>query len=133
MARSQRRQNLYIEGLEQLIDDLGNMTNDAIEALKEGASEGAGIVLYDARSGAPVDQGDLKNALRKVQTGKRSRKKTGYKVEVGPMPGKWHGAFPELGTAKMPAKPFIRPAYDKNKERIKEIMTQKLNRVIGGR
>jgi HK97 gp10 family phage protein len=43
-------------------------------------------------------------------------------VEVGPIKTAWRAKFLEFGTSKMTAKPFMSPAYERNKQNIQKII-----------
>lgn len=95
---------------------------------------GAVIIRNEARQLAPKDTGELiKDILIKrakqtrgtngleyhvfVRTGKKSRL-AGKKRNVSRDSFYWR--FQEFGTSKMPAHPFMRPAFDKKKEEAAE-------------
>jgi HK97 gp10 family phage protein len=61
------------------------------------------------------------------------KSKDGVKyVDVGP--GKdtnWRAKFLEFGTSKMSARPFMGPAFENNKDKIKEIIKNELRNALG--
>jgi HK97 gp10 family phage protein len=92
-------------------------------ALKAGAKP----MVKDAQAKVPVDTGDLKSAIRAISVkppvytatvhvgiGKtrltKARKKAGERAYTP-----WYGLLVEFGTSKMSARPFLRPAFERNK------------------
>jgi len=121
-----------IEGLDDLINRLkdigkkaGTIANTALKAAAE-------PVLEDAKSLVPKNTGRLREGLKitdvKTQNGVKY-------VLVGIIkkdnPELFYGKFIEFGTSKMSARPFLGPAYEKNKEKIQEIIAQKLREGLG--
>lgn len=70
----------------------------------------ASFVLEDSQLLVPVDRGDLKDSGEIIDT-------NGVKViyTAG------HALFVEMGTYKMAAQPYLRPAIDNNKNRLAEV------------
>jgi len=88
------------------------------------------IVLPAARSGAPVRSGVLKASL--AVKAMKARKRAVFGVQVQTREGwfkgeAYYGAFVELGTRTMKAKPYLRPALNENRGRI----TSELGSEIG--
>jgi HK97 gp10 family phage protein len=81
-------------------------------------------VVSDAQRNVPVLTGellgsiDIRSTLSKRQ--RRGRAKAGdVEMFIGPSwPKGAHGHLVEFGTSKMAARPFLRPAWDANKERV---------------
>jgi len=82
------------------------------EILKEGAER----ILSDARANVPVKTGTLQ---REIEV--KVSKYDGYIVQAqGPKNyDRYYASFVELGTWKMKARPYLRPALKKNKGWIK--------------
>lgn len=80
----------------------------------------SGLVRYDVkvRNGSSA-----KNAKKTVQY-KGTRKIVRY--ENDPYYWWWH----EFGTSKMPARPFMRPAFEDNAEKAQELMSVRLRKSI---
>lgn len=81
-------------------------------------------MLDDAKRLAPVLTGQLRKSI-KIRSIKRNRKgRVGVVIstEKGFFKGEtFYGAFLEFGTKKLPARPFIRPAFEANKARSAKI------------
>jgi len=86
--------------------------------LRSAMREAAKPILDDAKRRAPVLTGQLRKSL-KIRSIKRNRQgQVGVVIstEKGFFKGEtFYGAFHEFGTKKMPARPFIRPAFESNK------------------
>ena len=85
----------------------------------------AGYVMRRARQNVPVDSGRLRDSIRvvrlkgdprlnvRVYAGNRKKREEG---------GAFYAHMIEFGTVKMTAKPFLRPAFNECKGRIKDIV-----------
>lgn len=112
-------ETVKIEGLKELDRALkelplkiqGNILRGAVRA-------GAQVIRKDAMARAPVDKGKLKRNIR-IQRSRKSTN-TSEKATVGVRArGKkddpsnaYYWKFVELGTSKMAAHPFLRPAFE---------------------
>ncbi|MBK5206122.1 MAG: HK97 gp10 family phage protein [Polaromonas sp.] len=115
----------------------------ARNGLRAAVNAGATVVKNQARKNAPVDTGLLKKNIFQKQIREASsqyqqtfavgvrqghaRNKDGSKKEL---PYYWR--FMEFGTSKMPARPFLRPAFEAKKEeavkRIKEKLDERIQK-----
>lgn len=120
-----------IEGLRELqyaLNELGSRV--ARNSLRRAVSSGAAVIRDEARNLAPVDTGEMKRDIQIkrernekgvmsarysvfVRSGKKSRL-AGRGRNVNKDSFYWR--FVEFGTAKMAAKPFMRPAFQMKKE-----------------
>jgi len=107
--------------LERLSDNL------AAETLERAALAGAEIVREDASRRAPRQTGKL---ARSIVAEVASKSRNEVSVHVGPSEDAFYGMFVEFGHAikksrkgsvlgHVPAKPFLRPAFDENEDRVK--------------
>lgn len=145
-----------IEGLEQLKKALNQLPVEIQQkALRSAVSASAKVVVDAAIAKAPAgDTGNLKKAIYRYRS--RSGSGTGRETYlVGVRKGKkayantkrnrrlnrvgkkytvegeaYYWRFLEFGTAKMQAKPFLRPAFEGSKTKILEIMKQRLSKAI---
>ena len=113
----------------------------AKNALRSAVNAGASEIRKQAKANAPKDTGLLEKNIYQKQIreqsdatkqvffvgvrGAKKKKKGEKKVEV---PFYWR--FIEFGTSKMPAKPFLRPAFDAKKEVAIERIGEKLDERI---
>lgn len=137
--------NVKVEGLSQIhkaLSELGRKVSNkiAVKAMREGGK----IVQEQARQNAPVlsqstpyrRAGTLKKAIKsstkvlkngKIGTVVRVKELTTKQIETFKVRSGKKGAlnpkdpyywrFLEFGTSKMPAKPFMRPAFEQSKEK----------------
>jgi HK97 gp10 family phage protein len=123
----------FVQGMSELLRKLrelpkaleNRIVNEALEA-------GAQPILDTAKALAPVDTGLLRESLKVVTAPVR---KNSHLVRVGTEEGDYKGdafyaAFHELGTTKMPARPYLRPAFDQNVNRAIEIISSEIGTAI---
>ena len=120
------------------------------KAMKKAARMIGGSLAGHAAEAAPVDTGLLRNSITFALGGEppaiidyhsNSESKTGKQIEIteGHYEGEAppdadneitvyvgtnvdHATFNELGTVKMDARPFLRPAFENNREEVKQIL-----------
>ena len=96
--------------------------------LKNTAMAATEPVLKDAVMLAPVRTGELQDALKKKsvpQPGPRALVKVAVDYDVA-----FYGHFPEFGTVKMAARPFMLPSFDKNEQVIDSIVWNTLRMAL---
>ena len=127
--------SVEVTGLKELAEKLAQM-GPRLErnGLRAAVSAGAEVIRKEARARAPVATGTLRRAFYKKQI----REQSGQKQQtffVGVRSGKryapkgqdaYYWRFQEFGTAKMPARPFLRPAFESKKNEAVEAMKKKL-------
>lgn len=139
---------IRIEGLRELQEQLKEV-GDALtqrKVLRAAARKAFKPVLDEAISRAPIDTGALKESMRLASVNPKKGdavvvvglefRKSKDKKDAG---WRWH--FPEFGTVKQDAKPYIRPAFDNNveavtrdlKEQLKKGIAKALKKKKGGR
>jgi len=92
-----------------------NLQEDALVAVEP--------IAEDARSLAPVDQGDLRDSIQAVQFEDGT---------VGVVIGDWKGHFWEFGTVNHRAQPILAPAVDANEGVVIEIFGGRIGARIKG-
>jgi hypothetical protein len=127
-----------IEGLDELLRDLAEFTDDAMPALQDAPSTAAGIVLARAQSLVPVRTGNLLLKLKRVKHPlKRGDTVTFSSVTFGK--GAAYGVPLELGHrivvrkkkyGKVEARPFLRPAADESRPLVEDILIAAMNREL---
>lgn len=133
------------EGFAELAERLKQLgPRVAKNALRRAVSSGAAVVRNDARSRAPVDTGEMKKDIQIkrekdergsfmakyavfVRSGKKSRM-SGRARDV--QKDSFYWKFLEYGTSKMPAQPFMRPAFEARKEEALKVIGEKLDEGI---
>lgn len=110
---------LDFSGLASIEEDLKLLTraeNDRVR--RQGARAGAGVVRDEARRRAPKRSGKLSKNIVAVtaKVTEQSRATAGVRVrergKAEDPSNAFYWKFIELGTSKLPAAPFIRPAFD---------------------
>lgn len=117
-----------ISGVEELTRKLDKIVA-AVDGRKQGDAlkEAARPVLERMQELVPVRSGNLRESLAIVIAD------DGLTVNIGPA-GKvaWRAHFVEFGTVNMPAKPFIRPAFDGEKNNVKAKIAKQLRSDVMG-
>jgi len=123
----------YVQGMSELLRKLKELPKAVQNGLMDDALMAGGEPMLDtAKAVVAVDKGTVRDSLKLVQDPPRKhshrvRLQTGegdYKGES------FHGAFLEYGTAKMTAKPYMRPGFDQNVSRSIEIIGRKVGEGI---
>lgn len=102
---------LGFAAVDEMLDEVNPASGDMDEKLEEAAR----LVEADAMRMAPVDTGRLKNSIHSRPKERGKSWVVGSNVKYAP--------YQEYGTSKMPAQPYLRPALQKNKPKIKSILT----------
>jgi HK97 gp10 family phage protein len=110
--------------------------------LRGSVAKGATLIRTEARNLAPVDTGEMRKDIQVkrerspdnvasysvfVRSGKRSRL-AGRARDIDK--DSWYWKFIELGTVKMAAKPFLRPAFESRKEEAVDAIGAELDKRI---
>jgi len=135
-----------LQGEKEIIKLLKDIGIEANNILDLAATKGAEVVLEEARKLAPVSvdgqkygkhrhaPGNLRDSL-KVRKPRSNTKRTKRKATatVG-MDHKlaFYAPYVELGTKKMKARPFLRPAIDRHKKRISQAVSDEIDKKIRG-
>lgn len=125
-----RKLKTHIEGLDEVVKLLEDMGDAAINVLDDAAKGGAEIVLAEAKRRVPVDTGRLRDSLILKKSKIKNAKVRGV-YTVSKKRGVEYFAPVELGTSKMKARPFLRPAVDENKREIAKAINNEVLKAIG--
>lgn len=130
-----------VDGLRELGDRMKSLSKDVNNRIGRAATAAGAVVIRNAaQAKVPVDTGNLKkNIIVKrlpkgespltsehivtVRKGKLTAKQKGSGLKDA-----FYGSFVEFGTAKMPARPYLRPAFDQNKERAVEAIKDRIDK-----
>jgi len=115
--------DIKLIGAKELQDALADFPKSVERKLLRAAlRKGGNVILAEARARAPVDKGVLRRSIKLRSA--RSRDGVALRIDVrippngkpGNTGGPYYGAFVELGTSKMAAHPYLRPAFDATAE-----------------
>lgn len=125
-----RNWRIEVEGAEEVVELLQSMEDAAIGILDKAAKAGADIAISDAKRRCPVKTGNLRDSLEFYKEKSSKNTRAGYQVR----PGKkgWYGKFIEFGTSKRPARPFLRPALDNNRNQIEAEVRRTIQKELEG-
>lgn len=114
---------LTIDGLDEIRRAFKLLpTKVAKKVIRAAIRQSLKPVLATAKDLAPVDTGVLKGNIKLRAAARRRKGSIALEVRVGPGDFKgdqFYAAFIEYGTVKMPARPFMRPAYEVHKDTAK--------------
>ncbi|MBS4021710.1 MAG: HK97 gp10 family phage protein [Dethiobacter sp.] len=125
-----RKMKTHIERLDEAKKLMQELGDAAADVLDQAAKSGAEIVLAEAKKKAPVDTGTLRDSLLI----KKSRLKNAHiksQYYVTKKSGVNYFAPVELGTSKMKAQPFLRPAVDENTKIVAKTINAEILKAIG--
>ncbi|MFA5558123.1 MAG: HK97-gp10 family putative phage morphogenesis protein [Methanofastidiosum sp.] len=124
------KMEIKIEGADKIIAELAKKDNKFIKLLEEGLTESANLVRDRAKGNAPFRTGKLKEAIvsgKPEITENKIGISVGISTSVKPFSKDgYYARFQEVGTSKMRAHPYLRPALDGSKNDINSIMSKKL-------
>jgi len=116
--------SIQVLGLEKLRAQFSELSDRSQrEVLRNSLRSAARPVVTEAKRLVQVDRGDLKKAIKSalsVKSGGEAQALIGFEKD------KFYGRFVELGTSKMPAEPFLRPALINKQEEVVKIIAQAL-------
>jgi len=114
----------YVEGADELnraLRQVGDRVTGLL--LQQAAEKGAEIIAEEARRLAPRDTGALAEGIG-VQPGRLQQGRA--QMNIGPGKAEWYGELVEIGTEKMAAQPYLRPALDGKAEEAKDAVADAL-------
>ncbi|MCB2340898.1 HK97-gp10 family putative phage morphogenesis protein [Clostridium estertheticum] len=126
---------IEVEGMDELLAKLENMSNKVSNVITKTALEASAVpVLEDAKSTSVFSDrsGKLRDGLKigkiKTQNGVKYIEIGIGKEDVSEI---FYGKFIEWGASNQATRPFLQPALEKNRNKIKEIITAKLKEGLG--
>lgn len=132
MARRNSRMRVRVEGIDDVIRALQQADREIQKEIEDLISECAEIVFREADARAPILTGKSRNTLR-IEVGKNNKGAFYANVVIGNGTGKedpFYITFYELGTSRQAPEPFMRPAFDKSKRKIRQHLIEGLRDVI---
>lgn len=107
--------DIKTEGLRELDRALNQLPLRARSSILRGAlNKAADPIVKEARALVPVRTGIGKKAISKRASTPRASTGFNTVVTIGFLSRAFYLRFIELGTSRIPAKPFLRPAFDRN-------------------
>lgn len=125
---------IQLQGIDQLLNELRRRSESAAKRVESKALKAAGEAMAgDMKRRAPYSSLD-KIHLRDNIVVTNVRRKDGVKyVLVGPNKRvSWRAHFPEFGTTKMAATPYITPAFIAKRREALEVMAEELRKGLRG-
>ena len=121
--------DIELEGVDEILNKLQQIGNNIIRLENKALKNAAQPVLDDAKSSNSFN--DRSGNLRKGLKISNIKNKEGVKyilvgVDKSDDSKIYYGKFLEFGTSKMSAKPFMQPAYEKNKDTIQKTIAETL-------
>lgn len=121
--------DIELEGVDEILNKLQQIGNNISRLENKALRSAAQPVLDDAKSSNSFN--DRSGNLRKGLKISNIKNKEGVKyvlvgVDKSDNSKIYYGKFLEFGTSKMPAKPFMQPAYEKNKDNIQKTIAETL-------
>ena len=106
-----------LTGQEELLSNLKKLGSKLGDGLEAAVKAGALLIQNMAKEKAPFKTGNLRRSIHMETT-----EKTGERAVVQVGTNVIYAAPQEFGTSTIPAHPYLRPALDKNKDKVpKEI------------
>lgn len=139
--------NLDFSGLEDIARDLETLSRaENNKVLRDATRAGAEVLKEEVIDRAPERTGKIKkNVIVVTQKGRNKGEITsgvhirGVNLRTGNSDNTmkatdprnaFYWRFVELGTANMPAHPFVRPAYDTREEEVAKVVFDRMNSAI---
>jgi HK97 gp10 family phage protein len=90
-------------------------------------------LVRDIKAHAPVLTGELRDSI--AVTSHPEEGANEVRLQIG-VTGVYYGHFQEFGTSKMRARPFVRPAWDRNRRglvtRFRDLLRQRIDEYVEG-
>lgn len=119
--------DIELKGVQEILDKLQEIGANVGKLENQALKKAAEPVLEDAKANVPVDTGKLQEHLDIGDV----KKKDGVKyINIGITKSDnskvFYGKFIEFGTTKMAARPFLAPAFERNKDTVENIIADNL-------
>ncbi|MDV3428357.1 MAG: HK97 gp10 family phage protein [Bacillota bacterium] len=124
--------DIELNGMSELIEKL-EATNAKAKSIENNALKAGAQPIFEDMKNTTAFK-DKTGDLRKALTVGKIKTKNGVKsIQIGIERGYvkyFYGNFLEFGTSKMPARPFIHPAYLRHKQETLEIIKSYLRQAL---
>jgi len=98
-------------GVDEAISKINLINREAANKIQEQVAKSARNISRNAKKRAPVRIGKLKKYIKIKYENNR------LVADIGPTKKVFYGMFAEFGTKNSPARPFLFPAWEQEKER----------------
>ncbi len=120
---------IELEGMQELLDNLQQLGQKATRIENQALIKAAEPILTDAVQNAPEKTGKGKRGLKISRPRKQGEEKyVLVGIDRGDISEIFYMKFHEFGTSKMKARPFLGPAYEKNRNKAVEIIRDEIRR-----
>lgn len=136
MAKKNMRMRLKVEGVDDVVKALQNADEKMQKALNDLISQAAEIVFREADARAPIGPSGRTRFSLRIEVGKNKKGLFYANVVVGAQQGEstatsaFYVTFYELGTSRQPPRPFMRPALDKSRAKVRRFLQEGLKDVL---
>lgn len=132
--RPNSRMRIKVEGVNDIIAAMREADSEIQRELRDLVAEAAEIVFRAADANVPILSGKARATLE-IEIGENKKGQYYASVVVGSKSGSSPGTpfyitFYELGTSRQEPRPFMRPALDKNKAKIRKHIVEGLKAII---
>jgi HK97 gp10 family phage protein len=126
------RGSFKLTGVEEYLKKINEAGNNIDNAVKEAIKESAQPILEDMKAGAERHK-RTGAVVEAVEVTEIKQDGNFIYVEIGvneekAKAGAWHAVFQEYGSPTFEKDPFIRPAFDNNKNDVKKIQRKVLKK-----
>lgn len=122
-----------VRGLDSLQRRLAQIEREMDRALPDAAVAGANVIRDEARAiGERVAMSERPGGhmVRGIRTFRPERIPSGVRVAIGVQRRLWYGVFPEFGTSRMAARPFMRPALDSKAREAEQAFAERMRQAL---
>lgn len=128
MARKDMNIDFELEGVQKLFRNLRGIQQKVLDNMESIIKRAAEKIADDAGRLAPERTGRLSES---IEIKRLEITKDKIRIGVGPVgEDVFYWYFVEYGTAKMSAQPYLRPAFDENKDAVKREIIKEINNII---
>lgn len=123
-----------ITGAREIARAIDRIQKVVDKEFQDAALAGAKVIRDEARSiGEDVAMSDSPagHMVKGIKTFKPEKVgKSAFRIVIGVKDKLWYGVFPELGTSKMSARPFMRPALDNKAREAQEVFAERMQKAL---
>lgn len=129
---SKNNVKMELKGMDELQRRIEEMGRKGARISNEALKKGAQPILDEAKLNAPKDTGKGVEGLTIGRPRKKGDKRSVLVgIDRGDISEVFYMKFHEFGTSKMTARPFLGPAYEKNKDKASKIIMDEIKKGLG--